>query len=157
MQRADDVTGMRLDTPLTIFYRHDMTQGRDTAGRRFAALIKSARLAKKLTQEQLGLRVGADRQTILRYESGNAVNPDPKQVRAVCLALGIDPREPCIALGYFTRAEMELPAPRTTEDASIDEVIEILRDPEVPADQKAAWVNYLRYLREQRTDTSQAG
>jgi transcriptional regulator with XRE-family HTH domain len=151
--RTRDVTGMRHDASDAIPYLQGMTQVRDTddtPGRRFATLIRTARLKKGWTQEELGERSGAGRQTIIRYESGRAVNPDPEQVRAVCLALEIDPREAPIALGYFTRAEMGLQPRRTNRDKSIDEVIEILEDPDVPDAKKIEWIEYLRYLKAQR-------
>lgn len=153
MYRTYDVAGVRHDAVPPVPYLQAMTQVRDTddtPGRRFATLIRTARHAKSWTQEELGERSGVGRQTVIRWESGRAVNPDPEQVRAVCLALEIDPREAPIALGYFTRAEMGLPPRRTSQDKSIDEVIEILQDPSVPDEEKSSWISYLRYLREQR-------
>jgi transcriptional regulator with XRE-family HTH domain len=152
MYRAYDVAGVRHDAPEPVPYLQVMTQVRDTGdtpGRRFANLIRQARLKKGWTQEELGEQSQVGRQTIIRYESGRAVNPDPEQVRAVCLALGVDPREAPIALGFFSRAEMGLPPRRTSEDKSIDEVIDILQNPEVPDAEKMAWIQYLRYLRDQ--------
>lgn len=159
MYQGDDVIGTRHDAAALASYGRAMTQVRDigdTPGRRFAALIKNARRAKGWTQETLAEQSDVDRQTIIRYESGRAVNPDPEQVRRVCLALDLDPREAPIALGYFTREEMGLPARPSTQDASIDEVIEILKDPEIPSSKKAEWVDYLRYLRDQRSGQSKA-
>lgn len=112
-----------------------MTQPRDTAyesgGERLARLLKSARDARGWTQEQVAdaardilRQQGMDdpslgRQTYIRYESGTATRPAPQQLRAVCLALGVDPREAAIALGYLTREDVEAPP----SDAAIEEQI----------------------------------
>lgn len=94
----------------------------DTPGREFARLIKEARTAASMTQEQLAVASGVSRQTIIRYESGNAIQPRPEELRAICRALDIDPREAVIASGYVTRAEAGLPprSPRPFHPVLVD-------------------------------------
>lgn len=61
-------------------------------------------------------------------------------------ALGIDLREAAVALGYLTRDEVGLgPEPPRVFDATVEEVIEILQDPNVSDTEKFEWVQYLRY------------
>jgi len=119
------------------------TGGVDTPGRRFAVLISDARSRAGMTQEQLVDVSGVTRQTIIRYESGRAVNPKPLDVRAVCLALGLHPREAAIALGYCTREEMGAATP---SDPTTDEVTTILQDTRIPDTDRQSWIQYLRYL-----------
>src|SRR5262249_38297445 len=72
----------------------------DGPGKALATLIRDARQAKGWRQEDLEIISGVSRQTIIQYESGRAVAPEPAKIRAVLLALDVDPREAPVALGY---------------------------------------------------------
>jgi hypothetical protein len=93
---------------------------------------------------------------VTRWEAGDARRPDPEQVRAVCLALGIDPRQAAVALGYLTAEEI---APSAGGGQSLSdeerEVLAILRDAQVPSAEKAPLVDYLRFLGSQRRNQTQ--
>jgi transcriptional regulator with XRE-family HTH domain len=117
----------------------------DERGERFANLIRTARKKVGVSQDDLAQHVGISRSQLIRWEAGRAERPDPLLVRALCLSLGIDPREAAIALGYLTREEAygEPQVP-----AGVEEVIELLQDPNVPEEEKAAWIRYLKYLRD---------
>lgn len=115
-------------------------------GERFGHAIRAAREAKGWTQDDLVERSGISRATLLRWESGNAQNPDAENVRRVFIALGINPREAAVLLGYVTREEIALgPEPQRVFDKTTEEVIEILEDPSVPEVEKQEWARYLRF------------
>lgn len=120
-------------------------------GDAFGALIRESRQRKGWTQDRLVEESGVSRATITRWEAGDARRPDPEQVRAVCAALGIDPRLAAVALGYLTKEDIAPSGPRARLDPSIEEVIAILQDPNVPDATKADWVAYLKFLSDQRT------
>jgi transcriptional regulator with XRE-family HTH domain len=80
-------------------------------GTAFANLITTARLRRRWTNDTLVAESGVSLSTIQRWQSGFATAPNPDQLRAVCTALGIDPREALIALGYLDRDEAAAPAP----------------------------------------------
>jgi transcriptional regulator with XRE-family HTH domain len=71
----------------------------------FGALVQQARKQVGLTQGALAGRAGVHRSTIVRWEGGAAIPSHPDAFRAVCEALGIDPREAAVALGYLTPDE----------------------------------------------------
>ncbi|MEU7980547.1 helix-turn-helix transcriptional regulator [Micromonospora sp. NPDC049081] len=125
-----------------------MTSPSNERGKAFAALIRDARTRLGWTQDQLVERSPVSRSTLLRWESGDASRPEPEQVRAVCLVLGIDPREAAVALGYITAEELH-PSTELRErlPEDLEEVVEILRDPRVPSVAKEALLGYLRELR----------
>lgn len=72
----------------------------------FAHLIITARKARNWSQNTLATHSGTSRATIIRYESGEAVHPEPGQIRAVCAALDIDPKRALLALGYLTADDL---------------------------------------------------
>lgn len=85
-----------------------------------------------MTQEGLEAASDVSRQTIIRYESGTAVSPKASEVRAVCRALRIDPREAVIALGFVTRSEMDLPPLPPPLDPVVADVQRFLNDERLP-------------------------
>lgn len=52
-------------------------------------LIKEARLAKGLTQEQLGKLVGVQKSAIAKYENGRVVNIKRSTLQGLAVALGL--------------------------------------------------------------------
>lgn len=123
-------------------YDPAMTQPRDTAdsgGERLARLLRNAREDRGWTQDQLVeaardvmRQQGIDaptlgRQTIVRYESGRAARPAPQELRAVCIALGVDPREAAIALGYLTREDVDQPPSDAALEAQIRDYMDYMR------------------------------
>lgn len=151
MFHARDVAQVTQTDPFPNTYRHDVPSPTNPRGAAFAALLREARRERGWTQDTLVEASGVSRSTILRWEGGDASRPDPDQVRAVCLALGIDPLRAAVALGYLTPEDLRPSGePRRPLDPTQEEVLDILQDPEVPAAEKAAWVEYLRYLRTQK-------
>jgi transcriptional regulator with XRE-family HTH domain len=119
-------------------------------GHAFAKLIRDARKAREMTQEQVIEGSGVSKTTLIRWESGRAERPDPEQVRMLCRFLGIDPRQAAVALGYLTAEDLGPPEVADRKlDPSILEVIQVLEDPSVPEAEKQQWIKYLLYLREQ--------
>lgn len=110
----------------------------------FAELISQGRRRKNWSQEDLETASGVSRSTISRWERGLADKPEPAHVRAVCAALGIDPRRAAIALGYLTEAEVA--GTGVHLEPQIEEVLRMLEDPSVSATDKQAWIEYLKYL-----------
>lgn len=117
-----------------------------TAGQRFAQAIRTARAQKGWTQDDLVEESGVSAPTIKRWEGGNSERPEPELVRRVFRALGLDPREAAVILGYVTREEMGLPQePPRRFSVTVEQVIAILEDPEVPDREKEEWVRYLQF------------
>lgn len=104
----------------------------DGPGKDLATLIRDARQAKGMTQEQLEAASGVSRQTIIAYESGRAVSPRGDYVRPVLLALDVDPREGAVALGIVTREEAGLPAERIQLDPVLADVHRMVTDKKIP-------------------------
>jgi transcriptional regulator with XRE-family HTH domain len=129
----------------------------DERGKAFAKLITEARHRKGWRQEDLVAATGISRRTLSRWEGGDAERPDPEQVRAVCLALGVDPREAAVALGYLTADEIGPVDPRPPLDPEEVEILTILRDRRIPSHQKAALVELLRSLAQQRQQPRRTG
>ncbi len=77
-----------------------------TRGAAFADLIHDARKRRGWSHDKLAEESGVGRTTIFRWEGGDAQNPTPDQIRAVCAALGIDPKQALLALGYLTDADL---------------------------------------------------
>lgn len=55
--------------------------------------IKSARLAKNMTQEELGLQLGVQKSAIAKYESGRVVNIKRSTLKKISDILDIRPSE----------------------------------------------------------------
>mgnify|MGYP003418594434 CR=1 FL=1 len=55
--------------------------------------IKEARIAKKLTQQELGNIVGVQKSAIAKYESGRVVNIKRSTLQKIASALNIRPSE----------------------------------------------------------------
>lgn len=141
-----------------ITYRHRVPASDNPRGEAFASLIREARRQRGWTQDKLVEVSGVSRSTILRWEAGDASRPDPDQVRAACRALGVDPRRAAVALGYLSPEEADPPGEPRKLTPEEEEVVSILQDPGVPSAKKAEWVDYLRFLRDQRgRGRSQAG
>ncbi len=155
MSYARHMTHAAHRTPLTSTYGVPMPA--DDRGKAFAKLITEARHKRGWRQEDLVAATGISRRTLTRWEGGDAERPDPEQVRAVCLALGIDPREAAVALGYLTRDEIGPVTPRPPLDPEEEEILAILRDPKIPSRRKAALVELLRSLAEQRQNPRKTG
>lgn len=91
-------------------YIRDMASENQVAGQRLATTLRARRAELGWTQERLADEAEVTRQTVIRYESGNAYNPEPTALRRICLALSLDIRQIIIDLGYATRDELEMPA-----------------------------------------------
>lgn len=123
----------------------------------FADLIREGRRRKKWSQEDLEAESGVSRSTVSRWERGVSDRPEPEHVRAVCLALGIDPRTAAVALGYLTADEVK-PAGGRPLDPEIAEILDLLQDPTVDVEEKRQWLEFLRLLRQRgRNINAQAG
>jgi transcriptional regulator with XRE-family HTH domain len=103
-----------------------------------AALLRTARRDRGDTQDKVIAASGVSRPTYLRYEAGKIDSPDPEQVTAVCRALGINPREAAIALGFGTRSEYDLPPDEPKYHEIVVRIGRLLADPEVSEAQRAA-------------------
>ncbi len=121
----------------------------DAATPTFGELIATARRARNWSQEDLERESGVSRGSISRWERGIADRPEPENVRAVCRALGIDPRRAAVALGYLTADEVD----PSRLDPEVEEILQLL--PRMtPADRQTA-VDYLRFLRDRQNKPEQ--
>lgn len=156
MGYARHVTYLAHRESLTSTYRVPMSP--DERGKAFAKLIIEGRHRKGWRQEDLVAASGISRRNLSRWENGLAERPDPDQVRAVCLALGIDPRLAAVALGYLSPDEVgpvaEQGPPLTEEEQA---VLAVLRNPKIPSAEKAPLVEYLKFLGDQRRDRRKTG
>lgn len=117
----------------------------------FADLIANARKAKNWSQDQLSTTSGVDRSTISRWERRLTDKPEPEHVRAVCLALDIDPRQAAVSLGYLTPDEIQ---PLKPLPHRLRTILDILQDPRLTPDEIDHWVSYLQYLQAQKNRTT---
>jgi transcriptional regulator with XRE-family HTH domain len=130
----------------------------DDRGKVFAKLLTDARHKRGWRQEDVVAATGVSRRTLSRWESGIAERLDPEKVRAVCLALGVDPREAAVALGFLTPDEVTATAPqRPALSQEEEEILAILRDPQVPSSEKGPLVEYLKFLSAQRRNPRKTG
>lgn len=120
----------------------------------FADLIRKARENRNWSQGDLEAESGVSRSTISRWERGLSDKPEPKHVRAVCRALGIDPRKAAVALGYLTPEEI---APATSRglDPEVEEILAIL--PGVPPEERKPLIDYLKFLKARHDQAQRAG
>ncbi|MEU8157969.1 helix-turn-helix domain-containing protein [Micromonospora sp. NPDC048986] len=117
-------------------------------GAAFARLIVEGRKRLRWRQEDLVEASGVSRRTLTRWEGGDASTADSEKVRAVCLALGINPVHAAIALGYVTEEELDRPVePVQQFEPTVEEIIAMFKDPNVPEKVKFAGLQYLRFLR----------
>lgn len=121
---------------------HDTTDGAPES-RQLATLLRNRRLLMRLTQEDVADLAGISRQTYNKYESGRTPNPKPRELRAVCRALQLDPREIVVALGFVTRSELELPPAVAPLDSALVEPASLLADEKIPEPAKARLREYL--------------
>jgi transcriptional regulator with XRE-family HTH domain len=100
---------------------------RPTLNPRLGALVRSRRLAAGLTLRALGDLCGVHYSAINKIEAGQVASPDPAKLRAIGLALKIDPQDLYALAGYsvseglpnfapYLRSKYELP------DQAIDEL-----------------------------------
>jgi transcriptional regulator with XRE-family HTH domain len=150
MTEARDVSNPIQTAAARTAYLQRVPASESPRGDAFGALIRESRQRKGWTQDRLVEESGVSRATITRWEAGDARRPDPEQVRAVCAALGVDPRLAAVALGYLSQEDIAPSGPRSRLDPTIEEVIAILQDPNVADEQKADWIDYLRFLRDRR-------
>ncbi|NIL57119.1 helix-turn-helix domain-containing protein [Salinispora arenicola] len=72
----------------------------------FARLLRVQRAKRGLRQQDVADASGVSLHTIMRWETGQSRSHQPAQVRAVCRALGINPLEVAVALGYLSEDEI---------------------------------------------------
>lgn len=84
----------------------DAAAGEAEHGAAFARLLRLHRAKLGLRAEDVAEASGVSIATIIRWERGQARNPKPEEVQAVCRALGINTLEAGVALGYLTEADL---------------------------------------------------
>jgi transcriptional regulator with XRE-family HTH domain len=113
---------------------------------RFAVAVKTARLQRGWTQEDLNEASGVSRPTIQRYENAKVGQPHPLQCRMLFEALGLDVRRIPVLFGYVTAEEMSLPPkpPRVLRPA-VEEMVRLIDEGGVSDQIVGEWVSYLRW------------
>lgn len=107
--QPSDVKGVRHDKSAKRPYSRDMASRESETGQRLASTLKTRRVELGWTQERLADEAEVARQTVIRYESGDAFNPEPTALRRIWLALRLDLRLILVDLGYATREELDMP------------------------------------------------
>lgn len=108
----------------------------EDGSRALATLLRQRRDQMQLTQEEVADRAGISRQTYNKYERGGTLNPKPRELRAVCMVLKMDPREIPVALGFVTREEMNLPPQEPALPRSLRRILQLLKAEQVPESAK---------------------
>jgi transcriptional regulator with XRE-family HTH domain len=132
-----DVSSMRRRGGDTSGYAGDVREDSTPEGVAFASLLRAARTDRQLLQDDVIRNTRLSRSTYLRWEAGGAQRPDFKQVRDVCVYLGIDPRRAAISLGLFTSEELDM-AEDLRFDPLVIEVGRMLADESIPEQTRAA-------------------
>lgn len=109
----------------------------------WASYARAARLAARLSQVELARRIGVDRTSIGRWESGRYKPDRADQVVAFARATGVPVEEALAAAGF--RPHLEPPATPTT---SADPELQAILDAPVPARVKQRMIAYLEQLRQ---------
>lgn len=112
-------------------YGLDVRDAETPEGTAFADLLRAGRAAATpaLKQDDVINNTSVSRSTYLRWEGGDVSSrPDLKQVREVCLFIGINPTQAAVALGLCTADEIN-PSPSEPEfDPVALEIGRILAD-----------------------------
>jgi transcriptional regulator with XRE-family HTH domain len=109
----------------------------EDSAREFGQFIRTRRVMLGWSQDDLAEKSGVGRATIQRYEYGRSAVPNPDSV---------DQRLAAVVLGYVTAEEMGLPPePPRVFSRTVEEVIAMLEDPDVPQAAKDEGIAYLRY------------
>jgi transcriptional regulator with XRE-family HTH domain len=118
----------------------------EDSAREFGQFIRTRRVMLGWSQDDLAEKSGVGRATIQRYEYGRSAVPNPDAVRKIFAALQVDQRLAAVVLGYVTAEEMGLPPePPRVFSRTVEEVIAMLEDPDVPQAAKDEGIAYLRY------------
>lgn len=123
---------------LTGGYGPAMREDASREGAAFATLLRETRTERRLLQEDVIRGTSVSRSTYLRWEAGDVGRPEPKQVREVCLFLGINPRRAAVALGLCTNDELDLPPDEPKYEPVVVEIGQILADSSIPDAARAA-------------------
>ena len=107
-------------------------------------LIKDARLAKGLTQEELGKLVGVQKSAIAKYENGRVVNI--KRSTLQCLAKALDLKGSDLIIESNPTEAASLSA-RVLSDSDLREVVELYLS--LNEDDKKTYKELLRRLAKQ--------
>lgn len=86
------------------------------------SLIKEARLAKGLTQEELGKLVGVQKSAIAKYESGRVVNIKRSTLQKLATALNLKGSDLIIQSNPKEAAELSA---RVLMDSDLRELVEL--------------------------------
>lgn len=86
------------------------------------ALIKEARIAKGLTQEELGKLVGVQKSAIAKYENGRVVNIKRSTLQKLATALNLKGSDLIIQSNPKEAAELSA---RVLTDSDIRELVEL--------------------------------
>jgi transcriptional regulator with XRE-family HTH domain len=134
-------------------YSHAMAKAQDSPGQRLATSLRAARAELGWSQERLADEADVSRQTVIRYESGAASNPEAANLRKICAAAGIDIRELLVDLGYLTRDEVQLPPKEPALPAFVRNILAVLKMDRLDDRQKANFERHIKAAMELWADT----
>lgn len=102
--------------------------------------IKTARLAKGMTQEELGEILGVQKSAIAKYENGRVVNIKRSTLKKISDALGIPPHE--LIFDEKLRTENKTPSPEINLSEGEQLLLELFR--KVPEEQQQLVLGMIR-------------
>ena len=108
-------------------------------------LIKSARIAKGLTQEELGKIVGVQKSAIAKYENGRVINIKRSTLQGLAKALDLKGSD--LIIESDPKAAASLSA-RVLQDSDLREVVELYSA--LSDEDKKTYKGLLRRLSEQQ-------
>lgn len=102
--------------------------------------IKTARLSKGMTQEELGEILGVQKSAIAKYENGRVVNIKRSTLKKISDALGIPPHE--LIFDEKLRTESKPPSPEINLSEGERTLLDLFR--RVPEDQQQLVLGMIR-------------
>lgn len=137
-------------TPIVLPYGVQMRNRSGHQRGTWATYARTAREAALLSKAELARRLGVDRGTIHRWETGANRPEDPNVVQAFARVLGLDLDEVLAAAGL--RPDVEPPAEPTRE---VDEEIELVRtDPRLSESMKRRIIELILERRKRAREAS---
>jgi transcriptional regulator with XRE-family HTH domain len=127
-----------------------MRNTKASQGGNWAAYAKAAREAAHLSQSEFARRIGVDRVTVYRWETGRQKPEDGDMVRRFAEVAGT-PLDESLSAAGLRPDDTRIPRTPTRDPALDPDILVILRrlaDPDTPEAEKVAIRGTLRYLAE---------
>lgn len=130
--RRRNVAGPRSSSPLPINYRLRVRNTSAAERGTWATLVKGMRDATGMTGAELSRRLGVDRATIWRWESGRQKPENLDTVKAFADLFALDVESALIAAGMAPEGDTPPPAPSPPMPPEVVKLLSLLADPDTP-------------------------